>query len=71
MVAVTVVLVVQVTFDHVVDMVTVLHRLVAAVGAVHVIVVVVLAVVPVGALVRIRIADRDLRGHQLAPFASA
>jgi hypothetical protein len=70
-VAVTIVLVVQVTFDHIIDVVAVLHRFVAAVGAVHVVGVVVLAVVPIGALVGIRVADRDVRGHQLAPFASA
>jgi hypothetical protein len=67
----TVVLMVQMTLDHVVDVVAVLHRLMAAVGTVHVVVVVVLAVVPVGALVRVRVADRDVRGHQLTPFASA
>jgi hypothetical protein len=43
--------VVEVAADDVVDVVAVLHRLVAAVGPVHVVVVVVLAVVRVGAVV--------------------
>jgi hypothetical protein len=67
----TVVLVVQVTLDDVVDVVAVLHFVVAAVGAVHVLRVVVFAIVTVGALVRVRLADRDMCGHQLVPFASA
>jgi hypothetical protein len=70
-VAVTVVLVVQVALDDVVDVIAVLHRFVPAVGPVHVVRVVVLAIVTFGALVRVRVADGDVRGHQLAPFASA
>ena len=70
-VAVTVVLVVQVALDDVVDVIAVLHRLVPAIGPVHMVGVVVLAVVTVGALVRVRLANGYVRGHQLAPFASA
>jgi hypothetical protein len=66
-----VVLVVQMALDDIVDVIAVLHRLVPAVRPVHVAGVVVLAIVTVGALVRVRLADGDVRGHQLAPFASA
>jgi hypothetical protein len=59
-VAVVTVRVVQVAADHIVDVVAVLDGLVAAVGPVHMVVVVVLAVVRVGAVVLGRLAHCSL-----------
>src|SRR5215471_12521167 len=50
--------------DDVVDMVPVLDGFMAAVGAVGVIFVMVFALVPVRALVRVPLADRDRLGHE-------